>query len=68
MIGDPDYTQDLAPAITLAMQAVCPFTITMVASKTPLPDTSANVIAFGPVVDVVFANIADAKIIYNCSI
>jgi len=52
MIGTADYTQTLEPTIALAMQPHCYFTITMVSTKTPLPDTSSTAVAFGPVVDV----------------
>lgn len=40
----------------------------MVSTKAPLPDTTPTAIAFGPVVNVKQANIATAKVIYNCSI
>lgn len=55
MVGDPNYTQNIAPSIALAQQPYCVFSIILTSVKSTTPDTSSSALTFGPLVNKLFA-------------
>jgi len=67
-IGDPNYVQNIAPAIGATYQAYCVYSITLTATKVPLPNTYAAAMTYTNQANVLYTDLGNSKITYNASI
>jgi hypothetical protein len=66
-IGDPNFTQNIAPTVGVTYQAYCVYSISLAATKVPAPLTPAAY-TYTNQVNVLYTDIPNSKVTYNASI